>query len=99
MNARLSKPKRDCKPQSKGDDPALVHVAIQKIQTHYIDQGFALKPASLRAILAMAALLRLAEKKCDGQGAVLAGRCREDAAKAFLQAALAQLGPINASRR
>jgi hypothetical protein len=94
MKARLSNPKGDGSLRSQRDDPILVQVAIQKVQKLYTDQDLALEPASLRAIVAVAALLRLAEKKRD-EKAVFAGLGREDAAKAFLKAALAQFGPTH----
>ncbi len=63
-----------------------------------MDQGFAPKPASLRTILAVAALVRLAEKKRDGQGVVFASLGREDTARTFLRAALEPFGTVPADR-
>ena len=60
-----------------------------------MDQGFTPEPASLRAILAVAALMRLAEKKRDGEGVVFAGLGREDTAGMFLKAALEQFGMVS----
>jgi hypothetical protein len=90
VKARLSKPKVECDCQARRHDPAIVQAAVRKIQTHYKDQGFAPRPSGLRAILAVAALIRLSEKKRDGHGAMFAAPGREDAARTFLKAALEQ---------
>ena len=79
-------------------DPALVQAAIRRIQRHCVDQGFAPEPGSLRTILAVAALVRLAEKKRDGPDVVFAGLGRKDTARTFLKAALEQFGTVSADR-
>jgi hypothetical protein len=94
MDDRLSVSKVEGDLPMQRHDPALVQAAIRKIQRHCMDQGFAPEPASLRTILAVAALLRLAEKKIDGQGVVFAGLAREDAGRTFLKAALERFGTV-----
>ncbi len=94
MVERVSASEFGCTPQAQRRDPALVQAAIRNIQRHYSDQGFAPEPARLRAILAVAALVRLAEKKLDSPGAGFAHFGREDAARTFLKAALKQFEVI-----
>ncbi len=85
MNHRLAGSKGEGPAQKL--DPALVRAAVRKIQKHYLDQSFTRRPARLPAIIAVAALVRLAEKK-SGDDAFLAGR--QDGARRFLKAALEQ---------
>jgi hypothetical protein len=98
MDDRLSGSRVEGNLPIQRHDPTLVQAAIRKIQKHCMDQGFAPEPASLRTILAVAALVRLAEKKRDGQGVVFAALGREDTARTFLKAALEQFGTVSADR-
>jgi hypothetical protein len=98
MDDRLSDSKVESDIPMQRNDPELVQAAIRRIQRHCMDQGFASEPASLRTMLAVAALMRLAEKKCDDQGAVFAGPVREDTARRFLKAAIEQFKTVQADR-
>ncbi len=79
-------------------DPALVKVALRKIQKHYLDQGFTRHPASLRAVLAIAALVRLAEKKCHSNGVAYGDIGQKDTASSLLKAALEHFEAVSDSR-